>query len=79
MCDPDSSTSSPTAPRPLTDYLIGKTLEDALAKGEDEIEIFWPFRQGRGSEGYESVGRGVKRRKVEAEGQVDWRGREAIL
>ncbi|KAJ9115257.1 hypothetical protein QFC20_001124 [Naganishia adeliensis] len=54
--------------RPLSDYLVGHFLEDALSRDEgNTIEICWPFE--------ESVGKG----KGKPAGTTDWRGREAIL
>lgn len=54
--------------RPLSDYLVGHFLEDALSRDENNtIEILWPFE--------DSVGKG----KGKPVGALDWRGREAIL
>lgn len=54
--------------RPLSDYLVGHFLEDALSRDEgNTIEICWPFE--------DFVGKGKGKRS----GSTDWRGREAIL
>lgn len=54
--------------RPLSDYLVGHFLNDALARDEGEtIDIYWPFE--------DPAGKG----KGKPAGTIDWRGREAIL
>lgn len=54
--------------RPLSSYLVGPFLDDALAKdGSNSIEVFWPFEE------YTVKEDGSR------DDKVDWRGREAIL
>ncbi|KAJ9111374.1 hypothetical protein QFC19_001142 [Naganishia cerealis] len=55
--------------RPLSDYLVGSFLEDALSKDDaNTISIYWPFEETPD----------VQRKGKQAE-TTDWRGREAIL
>lgn len=65
--------------RPLSDYLVGAALDEALAKqagraagGEEEtVDVFWPWE----AEVEEGELASVKRRAA----RIDWQGREAIL
>jgi hypothetical protein len=65
--------------RPLSDYLIGTALDEAIAasanlEGEVEaVDVFWPWAV---EDEEELVGSTSRKRKSK---QVDWRGREAIL
>ncbi len=65
----ESSTAAVTdraEERPLSDYLVGPALDEALAQGnEEDVDVFWPW-------GVEETTGGKKVK-------VDWRGREAIL
>ncbi|KAJ9115014.1 hypothetical protein QFC22_005342 [Naganishia vaughanmartiniae] len=55
--------------RPLSDYLVGTFLDDALSKDDaNTISIHWPFEESS------AVQRKGKQKEV-----VDWRGREVIL
>ncbi|KAJ9104533.1 hypothetical protein QFC21_002029 [Naganishia friedmannii] len=55
--------------RPLSDYLVGTFLDDALGKDDaNTISIHWPFEDSR------AVQPKGKQKEV-----VDWRGREVIL
>lgn len=55
--------------RPLSDYLVGTFLDDALGKEDaNTISIHWPFEDSS------AVQRKGKEKEV-----VDWRGREVVL
>lgn len=54
--------------RPLSSYLVGPALDDALAKDDsNSIELFWPFEES------------AKKQDGSRDDKIDWRGREAIL
>jgi len=76
----EGSSDGKTAERALQYYLVGSSLDDALAADADDVEIFWPFR----SENQEAALQGgiedLKRKRLQKDvDEVDWRGREAIL
>jgi hypothetical protein len=57
------------AQRPLSDYLVGPFLDEALSKDDaNSISIHWPFEESSALE-----------RKGKQKEVVDWRGREVIL
>lgn len=61
-------TSADEDQRPLSSYLVGPFLDDALGKDEsNSIDVFWPFEEDASKQ---------NRSRVD---KVDWRGREAIL
>ncbi len=65
--------------RPLSDYLVGAALDEALAKqaasgkadDEQTLDVFWPWE----AETEVGVEAGTKRKAA----RIDWQGREAIL